>query len=66
MHGVKKLDIRGDFGYIYSLDWHLITTIKKGNILGVHKQICKLKIWFSKILLKSTSDNSSVSPGDTG
>ena len=25
---------------------------KKAILLGVHKQICKLKIWFSKMLLK--------------
>ena len=25
---MKKLDIRGDFGYIHSLNWHLITTFQ--------------------------------------
>ena len=47
MHSVKKLDIHRDYGYMYSLNWHLITTLKKNAIfLGVHKQICKLNIWF--------------------
>ena len=29
LHSVKKLDICTDFGYLYSLNWHLITTLKK-------------------------------------
>ena len=31
MQCVKKMDICGDFGYMYSLNWHLITTFQKGN-----------------------------------
>ena len=29
LHSVKKLDIRADFGYIYILNWHLITPFQK-------------------------------------
>ena len=39
LHSVKKLDIRENFGYMYSFNWHLIT---KGIVLGVQKQICKM------------------------
>ena len=48
-HCVKKLDIRADFGYMYSFDWHLITTFQKRLYLWVCiKKFKKLKFDFQK------------------